>query len=73
MHYPLAPFQQPVYAGSPVARDAEHPRAAQAAAEVISLPLFPEMEEGDVARVVEAIGRFEGETSAQGREGAARA
>jgi dTDP-4-amino-4,6-dideoxygalactose transaminase len=59
VHYPLAPFQQPVYAGSPVARDAGHPHAAQAAEEVISLPLFPEMEEGDVARVVEAVGRFE--------------
>jgi dTDP-3-amino-3,4,6-trideoxy-alpha-D-glucose transaminase len=56
VHYPLAPFQQPVYRGRH-AMD-EHPVAARAAAEVISLPMHPGLEDGDVDRVIEAIGRF---------------
>jgi dTDP-4-amino-4,6-dideoxygalactose transaminase len=59
VHYPLAPFQQPVYVGRAEARQGAYPHAARAAAEVISLPLYPELEVGDVERVVEAVGRFE--------------
>jgi dTDP-4-amino-4,6-dideoxygalactose transaminase len=55
VHYPLAPFQQAVYAGRHAAGD--HPIGAQAAAEVLSLPLFPELDPGGVDRVVAAIGR----------------
>jgi dTDP-4-amino-4,6-dideoxygalactose transaminase len=57
VHYPLAVFQQPVYAGRYPADG--WPLAAQAAAEVLSLPLFPELEARDVERVVAAIQRFE--------------
>ena len=57
VHYPLAPFQQPAYAGQ--YDEGAWPLAAQAAAEVLSLPLCPEMDPADVARVVAAIARFE--------------
>jgi dTDP-4-amino-4,6-dideoxygalactose transaminase len=59
VHYPLAPFQQPVYAGR---YDASvYPLGTAAAAEVLSLPLFAELDAGSVERVVAAVGRFGGE------------
>jgi dTDP-4-amino-4,6-dideoxygalactose transaminase len=57
VHYPLAPFQQPVYEGRFDA--AAYPLAARAAAEVLSLPLFPELDPREVGRVVDAIRRFD--------------
>ncbi len=56
VHYPLAVFQQPVYAGR--YPEGAWPEAARAAAEVLSLPLHPELEVAAVDRVVAAIGRF---------------
>jgi UDP-2-acetamido-2-deoxy-ribo-hexuluronate aminotransferase len=56
VHYPLACFQQPVYAGLYPADG--WPHAAQAAAEVLSLPLYPELEPQGTARVIAAIERF---------------
>jgi dTDP-4-amino-4,6-dideoxygalactose transaminase len=66
-HYPLAPFQQPVYAGryDPGA----WPIAAQAAAEVLSLPLSAELDAADVDRVAAAVLRFEGQAPALRRVG----
>jgi dTDP-4-amino-4,6-dideoxygalactose transaminase len=57
IHYPLAPFQQPVYAGlhDPTA----WPHAARAAAEVLSLPLSAELDGAEVDRVIAAVLRFE--------------
>ena len=58
VHYPLATFQQPVYAGRWDA--AAWPESVRAAAEVISLPLHAELDAADVDRVVAAVLRFEG-------------
>jgi dTDP-4-amino-4,6-dideoxygalactose transaminase len=60
IHYPLAPFQQPVYAG--LHDPAAWPHAARAAAEVLSLPLSAELDTADVDRVVAAVLRFEAES-----------
>ena len=57
VHYPLACFQQPVYAG--LYPPDGWPHAAAAAAEVLSLPLYPELEAADVARVVVAVEQFQ--------------
>jgi dTDP-4-amino-4,6-dideoxygalactose transaminase len=62
VHYPLAPFQQPAYAGRYDER--AWPVAARAAAEVISLPLSAELDLADVDRVVAAVARFEAHASA---------
>jgi dTDP-4-amino-4,6-dideoxygalactose transaminase len=64
VHYPLATPEQPVYA-SLRAVDA-CPEAVRAAREVLSLPLFPEMDSADVDRVVEAITRFVHDGRSQG-------
>ncbi len=58
VHYPLAGFQQPVYAG--LYPQDGWPLAATAAAEVLSLPLHPELDAADVGRVVAAVQRFVG-------------
>jgi dTDP-4-amino-4,6-dideoxygalactose transaminase len=55
VHYPLAAFQQPVYAGRYPAEG--WPFAARAAAEVLSLPLFPELAVEHVERVIASIRR----------------
>jgi dTDP-4-amino-4,6-dideoxygalactose transaminase len=65
VHYPLATPEQPVYA-SLRAADA-CPEAVRAAREVLSLPLFPEMDDSDVDRVVDAIARFASNGDAQGK------
>ena len=57
VHYPLACFQQPVYAG--LYPPDGWPLAAAAAAEVLSLPLYPELDPEGVTRVVAAIERFQ--------------
>jgi dTDP-4-amino-4,6-dideoxygalactose transaminase len=58
VHYPLPPFQQPVYAGR--YDPAAFPHAVKAAAEVLSLPLSAELDPAEVDRVIAAVRRFEG-------------
>ena len=54
IHYPIPPHRQQAYADSPAA-DAALPIAEQLAAEVLSLPIGPQMPLEDANRVVEAI------------------
>jgi dTDP-3-amino-3,4,6-trideoxy-alpha-D-glucose transaminase len=56
VHYPLAPFQAPAYAGR--YPEGAWPEGARAAAEVISLPLHPTLDLADVDRVVAAVAHF---------------
>jgi dTDP-4-amino-4,6-dideoxygalactose transaminase len=55
VHYPRTIPAQPLFA-LPEA-DRRFPEAARAAREVLSLPCFPELTEGESARVAEALGR----------------
>jgi dTDP-4-amino-4,6-dideoxygalactose transaminase len=56
IHYPVALHQQPAFtAFSP----ADCPSAARAAAEVLSLPLYPRLDESDITRVVDAARAFQ--------------
>jgi len=59
VYYPVPLHLQPIYAKPELARGlfAEAERAAD---EVLSLPMFPELREEQVQRVVEAIGEFYG-------------
>lgn len=57
IHYPLAVHMQPAY------KDRIHmvgdlPQTEQAVAQVLSLPMFPELEPGEVSRVSEAVREF---------------
>ncbi|MEW6730761.1 MAG: DegT/DnrJ/EryC1/StrS family aminotransferase [Acidobacteriota bacterium] len=56
IHYPLAPFQQKVYIQHYLASD--YPEALKAVAEVLSLPLFAELEFAEVDRVIDTIKQF---------------
>ena len=56
VHYPLAAFQQPYFRGAYT--DAEFPVAARLAAEVLSLPLYPELADADADRVIAAVRDF---------------
>jgi dTDP-4-amino-4,6-dideoxygalactose transaminase len=53
VHYPLGAFQQPVYRATHT--DREFPVAARLAAEVVSLPLYPELTDDDADRVIDAV------------------
>jgi len=56
IHYPVAlPLQTAFSAYSP----AECPTAARAAAEVLSLPLYPQLGESDITRVADAARAFQ--------------
>lgn len=57
VYYPVALHQQPAF--SATARDSDTcPEAARAAAEVLSLPIYPELTAGQQERVVRAIFNF---------------
>ena len=56
VHYPATVCQQPVYRGAH--RDSDFPVATRLAAEVLSLPLYAEMSDADVERVIEAVRAF---------------
>jgi len=53
IHYPEPVHRQPAYAGRLVHGDQSH--AEQAAASVLSLPMYPELEDSQVAQVGEAL------------------
>ncbi len=57
VHYPMPVHLQPAYADLGLG-PGSLPETERAAAEVLSLPLYPEMSEEAVTRVVEAIRRF---------------
>lgn len=56
IHYPRAIPEQPVLQGTAMARDV--PEASRAAREVVSLPLFPELTDDEVAAVCDAVEGF---------------
>jgi dTDP-4-amino-4,6-dideoxygalactose transaminase len=55
IHYPVPVHAQPAYAGRVALGPAGCAETAQAAREVFSLPMYPELTEAQVARVCEAI------------------
>ncbi len=62
IHYPTPPHLQPAYRGLGYAPGA-FPKAEQAAREVLSLPLWPEMSAGQQSVVVEAIAEWDRQQS----------
>ncbi len=59
LHYPVPCHLQPAYA-SLGHRAGDFPNAETAAAEVVSLPMFPELSEAQREEVVEAVRSFQG-------------
>jgi dTDP-4-amino-4,6-dideoxygalactose transaminase len=57
VHYPLPAHRQPAYAGRPQS-ECRLPATDQAAAEVLSLPLYPELGDSGVARVATSVRDF---------------
>lgn len=59
VHYPVPVHQQPAYAGR-VGGPQSLPHTEQAAREVLSLPLYPELTREEARQVVTAVGAFAG-------------
>jgi len=59
VHYPLAVHDQPAYA-DPAYRPLPLPHTEAWAASVLSLPMFPQLADDDVARVIEAVNAWHG-------------
>ncbi|MHB8736162.1 MAG: DegT/DnrJ/EryC1/StrS family aminotransferase [Terriglobales bacterium] len=57
VYYPVPVHHQPVFAGQPLAQTC-HPEAERAAQQVLALPMFPELTDGEIERVVSAIAEF---------------
>jgi len=58
VHYPVPVHLQPAYAGRVALGPAACHVTERAAAEVLSLPMYPELQDAQVAQVCEAIGRL---------------
>jgi dTDP-4-amino-4,6-dideoxygalactose transaminase len=58
VHYPVPVHLQPAYAGHEVRHSLTV--TERAAGEVLSLPIYPELDGGDVERVCDAVARFRG-------------
>jgi dTDP-4-amino-4,6-dideoxygalactose transaminase len=56
LHYPVPLHQQPAYATQETV--GEFPVAEEAATRILSLPMFPELSEEQIARVCDTIGRY---------------
>jgi dTDP-4-amino-4,6-dideoxygalactose transaminase len=54
IHYPLLDYQQPLFAGRPIAKTCL-PHSEQATREILTIPCYPELTMQDAAFVVEAI------------------
>ena len=61
MHYPTPVHLQPAYAGLGYGPGAL-PVSEALARETLSLPLYPEMADGDVARVIDAVNTIAAES-----------
>jgi dTDP-4-amino-4,6-dideoxygalactose transaminase len=57
IHYPMAVHQQPAYRGNRV-RTTELTRTEEIVEEILSLPIYPELDEPTTRRVVEAVKSF---------------
>jgi dTDP-4-amino-4,6-dideoxygalactose transaminase len=58
IHYPVPPHLSPAYAAENRFQPGDFPLTEQLAATVLSLPLGPHMQPGQVAEVAESIRRF---------------
>ena len=58
IHYPSPAHSQPAYAGRYAAAPGGLPVTERAAAEVLSLPMFPELTDADARRVIAAVSAF---------------
>lgn len=56
IHYPIALHQQPAYSGAFAGE--RFASAEKLCSQVFSLPMFPELTEGEVTRVIEAVNRL---------------
>ena len=59
VHYPVAVHDQPAYA-NPGYRPLPLPNTRAWAASVLSLPMFPQLSDADVAHVIEAVNAWPG-------------
>ena len=57
VHYPVPIHLQPAYCGR-LGREGTFPQTEQAAREILSLPMYPQLTEAQVATVCDTIGRF---------------
>ena len=57
IYYPLPLHLQPVFSCLGL-KEGDLPRAEQAAKEVLALPMFPELADAEIRRVVECIAEF---------------
>jgi dTDP-4-amino-4,6-dideoxygalactose transaminase len=64
IHYPIPLHLQKAYAGMEYGADA-FPVTERVAAEILSLPMFPQLTGGQQARVVEAVRAFRGSAKAE--------
>jgi dTDP-4-amino-4,6-dideoxygalactose transaminase len=58
IHYPSPAHSQPAYAGRYATAPGGLPVTERAAAEVLSLPMFPELTDSDAQRVIAAVSAF---------------
>ena len=55
LHYPQAVHQQPAYAGRTLCAPAGLPVTEQLVGEILSLPMFPQLGDAEIERVIEAV------------------
>ena len=60
IHYPVPVHLQPAYRGRLAEFPAGLPETTRAAGEILSLPIYPELSEAAVRRVIQEVNRFYG-------------